>query len=95
MSHLGMVSIRRFWNSILEEPIPDCFDALLKRLPDGSDGSGAGEAKRGLTRSGSEPSDRTSLSIHAALASTPHNHASDAPHSKGTSHQRIDSRRVP
>jgi hypothetical protein len=55
MSHLGMVSIRRFWNAVLDEPIPDCFDALLKRLPDCSDsGSGAGgEAEGGLTRSGS------------------------------------------
>jgi hypothetical protein len=79
MSHLGMVSIRRFWNAVLEEPIPDCFDALLKRLPDCSDGSGGGVAGSGVTRSGSSyPSSVASLSIHPTDTGASHNRAQRA-----------------
>jgi len=65
-------SLRRFYNEVLEEPIPDEFLAILASL---SGGSGAGDARRGPTELASDirHADRTSREIHAVYRVS-HNH---------------------
>jgi hypothetical protein len=50
---MSLTTLRRFYNAVMDEPLPDYFGELLGKLPDGSDGSEAGYAGSGLTTSGS------------------------------------------
>jgi hypothetical protein len=70
MTSRSMISLRQHYHEIVDEPVPDYFGELLKRLPDRSDSiSGAGgETESGLTGPGSINSALSagSLSIHDA-----------------------------